>query len=80
MGQQVAISSGQGIGLNPIRFDVAVKPDNAVLGFNAGISLLTAILFGLVPALRATRIDLAAALKRMRRPSATADGDLAGCW
>jgi predicted permease len=50
-------------GLNPIPFDVDVKPDIAVLGFNAGVSFLTAIFFGLVPALRATRVDLIEGLK-----------------
>ena len=34
-----------------------------VLAFTAGISILNAILFGLAPALRATRLDVAAALK-----------------
>jgi len=42
-------------------FDVA--PDAAVLGFTLGISILSAVLFGLAPALRATSLDPAAALK-----------------
>jgi predicted permease len=50
-------------GLNAIPFEVEVKPDMAVLGFSAAITFLTVILFGLVPALRSTRIDLLPALK-----------------
>jgi predicted permease len=40
-----------------------VSPDGAVLAFTLGISALSAILFGLAPALRATSLDPAAALK-----------------
>ena len=40
-----------------------VAPDATVLGFTAGISILSALLFGLAPALRATALDPAAALK-----------------
>jgi predicted permease len=50
-------------GINPIPFDVDVKPDMAVLAFNAGVSFFTAVLFGLVPALRSTRGDLIQSLK-----------------
>jgi predicted permease len=48
-------------GLTPISLDV--RTDYRVLGFTAGISIFTAILFGLMPALRATRVDLTPALK-----------------
>ncbi len=40
----------------PIPLDV--RPDLRVIAFAAAISLLTGILFGLVPALRATRVNL----------------------
>src|SRR5579862_1609173 len=41
----------------------SVTPDTKVLGFTLGISVVSAILFGLAPALRATSLDPAAALK-----------------
>jgi predicted permease len=50
-------------GPNPIPFEVDVHPNLAVLAFTAAVSILTVILFGLVPALRSTRIDLVPALK-----------------
>jgi predicted permease len=40
-----------------------IRPDLAVLGFSAGVSVLTGILFGLAPAMRATGIDVASSLK-----------------
>jgi predicted permease len=42
---------------------LAVSLDPRVLGFTLGISVLTALLFGLIPARRATRVDLDPALK-----------------
>jgi predicted permease len=45
----------------PIQFDFA--PDARVLWFTAVLAVVTGIVFGLVPALRATRPDLVAALK-----------------
>jgi len=41
---------------NQVRLDV--HPNTAVLAFTFGVSLLTAILFGLTPAFQATRVDL----------------------
>jgi predicted permease len=40
-----------------------VSPDARVLGFTLVVSVLTGILFGLAPALRATRLDLTTSLK-----------------
>jgi predicted permease len=51
----------------PEMIPLDVNPDARILGFTFGISLLTGILFGLAPALRATRLDLAPALKPMSR-------------
>src|SRR5262245_58609288 len=40
-----------------------IKPDLRMLGFTLGVSLLSALLFGLAPALQATRPNLVPALK-----------------
>ncbi|HEV2689267.1 MAG TPA: ABC transporter permease, partial [Bryobacteraceae bacterium] len=42
---------------------LSLRPDPVVLAFTAGVSVLTGILFGIAPALRATRVDLGPALK-----------------
>jgi predicted permease len=47
---------------NPIAIDVA--PDRTVLLFAAALSVLTCIAFGLIPALRATVVNLLPALKQ----------------
>ncbi len=41
--------------------------DWRVLGFVGGVSMLTGVVFGLIPALRATRVDLAGAMKENSR-------------
>ena len=45
-----------------------VKADGRVLGIALGVSLLTMLLFGLLPALRAGRVDVNAVLQRAGRP------------
>ena len=57
-------------GDNPLFMDLPL--DWRVLGFTAGLTVLTSILFGLTPALRATRTDPASAMKSAGR-SVTAD-------
>ena len=48
-------------------FGQATTIDAQVLGFVVGISMLTGITFGLIPALRATKVDLASAMKENSR-------------
>ncbi|HYL77110.1 MAG TPA: ABC transporter permease [Bryobacteraceae bacterium] len=42
---------------------LSLRPDPQVLGFTAAVSAITGILFGIAPALRATRLDLGPSLK-----------------
>ena len=42
---------------------ISATPDWRVLGFNFGLSLLTGVIFGLIPALQSTRADVAGTLK-----------------
>jgi predicted permease len=56
----------------PIGLRLNLSPDVRVFGFLAALSIGTATAFGLVPALRATRVDLAPALKGLRRGSGQA--------
>jgi predicted permease len=60
-------------------FPFVVVPDWRVLAFTIGVSLLTGILFGLAPALRGARIDLAPALKE-NASSLPSSGGQAGRW
>ena len=43
------------------------RPDVGVLSFTAGVSIVAGLLFGLVPAIQASRTDLAAAMKEKSR-------------
>ncbi|MEJ7810731.1 MAG: ABC transporter permease [Gemmatimonadaceae bacterium] len=52
-------------GPSPIPLDARL--DWRVLGFAAALSLMTALLFGLAPALRATRVELASVLRAQSR-------------
>jgi predicted permease len=46
-----------------VNLTIATVPDWRILMFTIGVSLLTGILFGLIPALKATRADVAPTLK-----------------
>ena len=48
---------------------LSVEPDNTVLGFTLLVSLLTALLFGMIPAWRAAQLDLTPALIQNTRSS-----------
>lgn len=50
---------------SPLEIDIS--PDLRVFGFTIAVAFLTAILFGLAPALRATRVELEQALKENGR-------------
>jgi predicted permease len=52
----------------PVRLDLT--PDARVLTFLVAVGILTGVAFGLVPALRATRVDLAPSLQGARRGDA----------
>ena len=54
-----------GTGLDAVFLDLT--PDWRVLDFTAGVAALTCLLFGLTPALRATRIELSAVMKATGR-------------
>jgi predicted permease len=57
---------------NPI--SLSVSPDGRILGFALLVSALTALLFGIVPAYRATRLDLSPTLIESTRSSGKGSG------
>ncbi|MGH9849145.1 MAG: ABC transporter permease [Blastocatellia bacterium] len=64
----LAVSDWGGSGLRALE----TRLDYRVLGFTLALSLLTGIVFGLVPAWRATKVDLAPTLKDSGRGSSAA--------
>ena len=56
-----------------------LRPDPPILAFTAALALLTGIAFGLAPARRATRVELASTLKENAR-SVVGSGKGAGSW
>ncbi len=50
--------------------DMNVSPDLRVLGFTLVLTVFTALLFGMAPAIRATRLDLNSSLKQPRGTAA----------
>jgi predicted permease len=61
---------------NPIFLDLSL--DSRILGFVLGIAALTALLFGLLPALRSTRVSLGSAMKGSRSPGSGLWSDFRG--
>ena len=59
---------------NPKGFSAAIQLDWRILAFTAGISLVTGILFGLAPGLRAARVNLISSLKLGESGGATSTG------
>ncbi|HET9741187.1 MAG TPA: ABC transporter permease [Terriglobales bacterium] len=59
-------------GRSPI--DLSVHPDFRVLGFTAATSILSGIVFGLIPALTATRVSVVPALKESGTQTLAAAG------
>lgn len=45
------------------RHQIDVTPDGGILGYTLAVTLLTGLVFGLLPALRSSRVDLTPALK-----------------
>ena len=72
------ITSGRTIPGLPPQIEIRVHPDAHVLLFTAGIALLTGVLFGLAPALRAMRTARASSLQGAGRASETRLGRLFG--
>ncbi|HEV2833726.1 MAG TPA: ABC transporter permease [Pyrinomonadaceae bacterium] len=63
-----------GTGANAVFLDLT--PDWRVLGFTAGVAAVTCLLFGLAPALRATRVNIGAVMKSTGRGVTAGGGRL----
>ena len=59
----VLLSLVGGVANGPASVQLRLHPDASVLGFTLLVTVLTAILFGLFPALHATRLDLSSQMK-----------------
>jgi predicted permease len=57
------------VSTRPRMLPLDVRPDSHVLLFTFLLSLATPVLFGLIPACRATRVELNASLKEIRSPA-----------
>ena len=62
----------------PVDLKLRLDPDVRVIAFLTLMAIATTVTFGLAPALRATRLDLAPALKGLRRGSGRASRQRAG--
>jgi predicted permease len=86
LGVLFAIWASQGllmlVSRGPRLLPLDINPDARVLGFTVAISVITGVLFGLVPAFRATRVELAPTLKESAKALAGAAGGRfsAGRW
>ena len=70
-GATLASLMSMGWGLERGQLKLDLHPDPRVLAFTGAVSVLVAVLFGLAPALRATRLDLTPALKENARTVST---------
>jgi predicted permease len=85
LGVLFAIWASQGLLMlvsnGPRLLPLDINPDARVLGFTIALSVVTGVVFGLVPALRATRVELASTLKENAKSLAgAASGFSAGRW
>jgi len=78
LGLLLALWGGHLLGALLSEHATPISPDLRVLGFTAVVSILTGISFGLVPALRATRVDLTPALKGGPHGSSGSSVSIAG--